>query len=590
MSGCTQPPSRPNVILILTDDQGYGDIGFNGNPWIKTPHIDRLLEQATRFTDFHVDPTCSPSRAALMTGRYATRTGVWMTYMGRHHLRADEMTMADVFQQNGYHTGIIGKWHLGDNYPFRPMDRGFDASLIHGSGVIGEAPDYWQNDYYDDTYFRQGQPERFAGYCTDIWFEEAQSFIRQHKADPFFLYLPLNAPHGPMNVPRASAQPYLDHPDIPTERAWFYGMIAHLDARLGAFRAFLEEEGLARETLLIFMSDNGTASGFNPRTEDGFNAGMRGKKGSAFEGGHRVPLAMYWPAAGWDSSREIPDLTAHIDLLPTLADILDFELPEEIAFDGRSLVPLLQAEGPQAWPDRSLMVHNQISFGQKLEDDLPVKYKKYAVMDRRWRLVNGELFDLQEDPGQKRPVTDKHPAQAERMRAAYASWWEDVTRESSSYNRTIIGSARQQEVLLSAQFWHGDDVPYNQEHIRHGMIANGFWDIEVAEAGMYTFTLQRWPNESGLEMGAHFPRPERDSLRMYDGFKLYNLESNALDIVSAKIKIDSITQEGEVTPDMQGISFNIPLQKGPAFVQSWFTLDSGKTLGAYYVYVKKKED
>jgi len=187
---------RPNVIVIMTDDQGYGDMSCHGNPFVKTPKLYRLWAESVRLTDFHVDPTCSPTRAALMTGRYSFRTGVWLTYAGRHHLRRDEVTIADVFSRNGYRTAIFGKWHLGDNYPFRPDDRGFDESLIHGGGVVGETPDYWGNDYYDDVYLRNGRPERVQGYCTDVWFNEAMRFIAENRKRPFFLYIPTNAPHG----------------------------------------------------------------------------------------------------------------------------------------------------------------------------------------------------------------------------------------------------------------------------------------------------------------------------------------------------------------------------------------------------------
>jgi arylsulfatase A-like enzyme len=188
----TPEKKRPNVVLVMTDDQGYGDLACHGNSIIKTPNLDALHAQSTRLTNFHVGPTCSPTRASLMTGRYCNRTGVWHTVMGRSLLRKDEVTMADVFRAGGYKTGIFGKWHLGDNYPFRPQDRGFDEVLIHKGGGIGNTQDYWGNDYFDDTYFRNGRPERFEGYCTDVWFTEAIKFIEANKDRPFFCYLPTN--------------------------------------------------------------------------------------------------------------------------------------------------------------------------------------------------------------------------------------------------------------------------------------------------------------------------------------------------------------------------------------------------------------
>ena len=201
---------RPNVILVMTDDQGYGDLACQGNPIIKTPHLDELYTQSLRLTNFHVGPTCSPTRAALVTGHYCNRTGVWHTIMGRSLLRKDEVTMGDIFSAGGYRTGIFGKWHLGDNPPFRPQDRGFGEVLVHGGGGVGQGPDYWGNDYFDDTYFHNGQPKKFTGYCTDVWFDGAMEFIEANRDRPFFCYIPTNAPHGPYNISDAYMNPYLD--------------------------------------------------------------------------------------------------------------------------------------------------------------------------------------------------------------------------------------------------------------------------------------------------------------------------------------------------------------------------------------------
>ncbi|MHC4214116.1 MAG: sulfatase-like hydrolase/transferase, partial [Planctomycetota bacterium] len=247
----------PNVVLVITDDQGYGDLSCHGNKILKTPNLDKLYSQSTRLRDFHVNPTCSPTRAALMTGRYCNRTGVWHTIMGRSLLRKDEVTMADVFRDSGYRTGIFGKWHLGDNYPFRPMDRGFDDVLVHRGGGIGNTQDYWGNDYFDDSYFRNSKPEKFEGYCTDVWFAEAMKFIEANKDRPFFCYLTTNAPHGPFRVPEKYSQPYKNKGIV----ANFYGMIANIDENFGRLEAKLKELELDDDTILIFMTDNGTAAG-----------------------------------------------------------------------------------------------------------------------------------------------------------------------------------------------------------------------------------------------------------------------------------------------------------------------------------------
>ncbi len=269
---------RPNVILVMTDDQGYGDVGAHGNPYIKTPHLNALHDDAMRLTDFHVSPTCAPTRASLMTGRYALRMGIWHTIMGRSILCADETTMAEVFAASGYKTGMFGKWHLGDNYPYRPEHRGFAEVFAHGGGGVGQEADFWGNDYFDDTYFRNGVPEKADGYCTDVWFDNALTFIEQHREEPFFCYIPTNAPHGPYNVGEQYEALYADNPEV--ANAAFNGMVTNFDENLGRLREKLKALGLEENTLLIFMTDNGTAGGVkfgkNGEVEKGFNAGMRG--------------------------------------------------------------------------------------------------------------------------------------------------------------------------------------------------------------------------------------------------------------------------------------------------------------------------
>jgi arylsulfatase A-like enzyme len=581
----TPPAERPpNVIVLITDDQGYGDLSSNGNPYLKTPNMDQVYHNGTILRDFHVDPTCAPSRAALLTGRYSARTGVWMTYMGRHHLDREEVTMADVFSANGYRTGIFGKWHLGDNYPFRPQDRGFKESLVHGGGVIGETPDYWGNDYYDDTYLRNGEPEIAEGYCTDVWFEEAKNFIDDNGEEPFFLYLATNAPHGPLNVPRKYVEPYLNNPDIPERMAWFYGMIASIDENVGAFSSYLEKKELLENTVFIFMTDNGTRDGYRPAQNKGYNAGMRDVKGSPYEGGHRVVFSISYPAGGIGGDREIDELTAHIDVLPTLVDLLDLDLPKAIDFDGVSLKPLLQHEHRAGWPSRTLGVHNQITFGEKLDNDLPIKYKKYAMMKDRWRLVNGELYDLEMDPGQKTNLAERFPEVADSLKEAYEIWWDDIGENFNQYNATVVGSEAQKETVLSAQFWHGDHVPYSQEHVRSGMKANGFWDLDVAEAGEYEISLRRYPRESGKGIHDLVDPLADDPSRFFPDDKYYQSPSKRLAIADARLRVGAFDQTISVSPTDQEVTFSVTLPAGETFLQTWFTA-SQDTIGAYYVYL-----
>ncbi|GIW82746.1 MAG: hypothetical protein KatS3mg105_4553 [Gemmatales bacterium] len=367
---------RPNVILIMTDDQGYGDIAAHGNKMIQTPNIDKLWSQSVRLTDYHVDPTCSPTRSALMTGRYSTRTGVWHTIMGRSLMATTELTLAEVFAANGYATGIFGKWHLGDNYPCRPQDQGFQHVVIHGGGGVGQTPDFWGNDYFDDTYFKIDRWHPFKGYCTDVWFDEALKFIETNKDKPFFAYIPTNAPHGPYRVADKYAEPYRKK-GVPAPMANFYGMITNIDENLAKLRRKLDDLGLSDNTLLIFTTDNGTAAGVAKQKKAqwaGFNAGMRGQKGSEYDGGHRVPCFFYWPKGGLDQGKDVDVLAAHIDMLPTLVDLCQLKKPDGPPIDGVSLKAALYGQKHHL-ENRTLFVHSQ-----RIQH--PEKWRKCAVNDQ----------------------------------------------------------------------------------------------------------------------------------------------------------------------------------------------------------------
>jgi arylsulfatase A-like enzyme len=549
---------RPNVILVITDDQGYGDLGCHGNQVIKTPNLDRLHSESIRLTDFHVDPTCSPTRSALMTGHYSTRTGVWHTIMGRSLLGKHEVTMADVFSASGYRTGIFGKWHLGDNYPFRPQDRGYGEVLVHGGGGVGQGPDYWGNDYFDDTYLHNGKWKKFSGYCTDVWFDGAMKFIEANKERPFFCYLTTNAPHGPYNVAEKYKKMYEGKENVPN--AAFYGMITNIDENMGRLTKKLKALGLEKNTILIFMTDNGTAAGF--RRGVGFNAGMRGTKGSEYDGGHRVPCFIRWPGGGLEGGWDVDRLTAHIDMLPTLIGLCGLKKPRSVKFDGDSLAPLLK-EHVGNWPDRTLLVHSQ-----RIEN--PEKWRKSAVMTERWRLVNGkELHDIKADPGQKNNIADKYPEVVDQLRQAYEDWWADLSQGFDEYCETIIGSDKENPVRLMSHDWHTPRVPWHQGAVRNGMQANGFWAVEVARNGRYEFSLRRWPLEVDKPITAGIAK------------------GKAINLTQARLKIANVDATKPIASDAHAVTFHVQLTVGKTRLQTWFIDDKGTSRGAYYVYVKR---
>jgi arylsulfatase A-like enzyme len=574
---------RPNVILIVTDDQGFGDIASHGNPVLVTPNLDELRAESVRLTDFHVDPMCAPSRAALMTGRYSARTGVWSTLTGRYIMRQDEVTMAQVFADSGYRTGIFGKWHLGDNYPYRPQDRGFQETLTFGAGVVGEIPDYWNNDYFKAVYQRNGYPEHFEKYCTNVWFDEAIKYIEECGDVPFFCYIPTNAPHSPFNVHERYSEPYLKL-GIPSDRARFYGMITNIDENLGRMRKRLEDLSLTDDTIIIFLGDNGTAAGVSVDRDgfrmDGYNAGMRGKKCWAYEGGHRNACFIHWPGGGLTGGRDVDVITAHLDLLPTLIDLCTLDPPDGIRFDGSSLVPYFRGELAD-WPDRTLFVHNQ-------QRDRPKKYKDIQIMTGQWRLAVTEqwgpglteLFDARKDPQQRRDISRQHPDVMKALMKLYDYWWEDISVRFGEYSDIIIGSDSQPITKFTCHAWHGEKGLYNQSHVRQGIQDNGFWTVEVERSSVYEFTLRRWPEEANTPIRAAIP--PRTGVPFVDDL----LPGVSIPIIEARLKIGDVDLSQTVGGRDKVVVFQAHLPAGSTRLQTWFIDENQDSRGAYYVYAR----
>jgi len=573
---------RPNVILILTDDQGYGDLACHGNPVIRTPHLDKLHSEAVRFTNFHVNAFCAPTRAALMTGRMSDRTHVRTTVYGRNHLNRDEVTMAEFFKASGYRTGHFGKWHLGRNTPYRPMDRGFDQWVGHGDGGTGTSSDYWGNDKMNDTYWRNGKWETFSGFCTDIYFDESMRFIEASNDEPFFVYLATNVPHSPWNVPREWREPYEENSELPSATVDFYATLSRFDYNLGRLRSFLAHRALDENTLIVYLTDNGTSGG-----DRVFNAGMRGRKGSVYEGGHRVPCFMHWPAGGINKATDIDRLTNHFDLLPTLIELCSLESPtrRHLEFDGKSLVPLLK-DADASWPDRSLFLHVQNVR------EIPVKWLNSVVLTEQWRLIQGkELYDIKRDPSQKQNVAHKHPSVVAELRQRYEHHWAELDMAHHPYERPIIGSPHEAETWLAPDAWILDKATphtWNQSHVRAGADNSGFWPVEIASPGTYQFDVRRWPKELDLPVTAAL-EAQRTSDIDSQGRPVQPGKGTAIPAVRVELVVGEETYEMKLSDGDAGARFDVPLPAGPTNIRAWLIDAQGNKRGAYYVYARKAQ-
>ncbi len=486
----------PNVIVIMTDDQGYGDLSCTGNPVLKTPNLDKLCAQGVHFTDFHVSPYCTPTRASLMTGRDARRTCAWHTYGGRNLMAEEEVTMADIFKSNGYATGHFGKWHLGINYPFAPHYRGFDTSLMLGNGGMGASDDYWDNDRFDDTYFLNGKPVKTKGYGIDVFVDHALNFIEQHKDEPFFVYLAPNIPHRPWNVPAKYSRPHNGGrakkqevvPYSHTDMSMFYGCIDKIDEQVGRVLRCLEDEDLDKNTIVIFLTDNGTVS-------TGYNAGMRGRKGSPYEGGHRVPLFIRWPGGNVQSEHKVRALSAHVDILPTLVDLCGLNTETPISFDGRSLAPLLRND-PTAWDDNRVYIAQTTQSVKGGYHVTAPKWGRTAVCKKQWRLVEDELYDVQADPGQKNDLAASHPGIVSELKEAYEEYWQEIQPDTQRVPRIRLGNPKQKVTALTHMNLtpiQGGRISWSQDSVVNAYVAAGKWSVYVEQPGPYEVELRRWP-------------------------------------------------------------------------------------------------
>jgi len=495
-----QPSKHPNVVLIITDDQGYGDFGFTGNPHVKTPVLDRFAGQSVRFSNFYVSPVSAPTRSSLMTGRYSLRTGVRDTYNGGAIMASSEVTIAEILKGAGYSTGHFGKWHLGDNYPCRPIDQGFDESLRHLGGGMGQPGDittYFRYDssYFDPVLWHNGKQQSFKGYCSDIFADQAISFIEKNKGGPFFCYLAFNAPHTPLQVPEKyyniykdidpSAgfeklmQPLLQMTEKDKEDARkVYAMVSNIDENVGKVLKKLEDLKLAENTVVIFMTDNGPQ-------QRRYIGGMRGLKGTVYRGGVRVPFWLRYPALK-KTNIDIQTTAAHIDVLPTIAGLCNAPLPDDKVLDGVDLVPLITTEKGNIaerslffyWTRHSPELYNNIALQKG-------KYKLVGNTDYDSPAGKFELFDLEKDPYEQKNLVQDFPSIASSLKAELDKQFFALSGSVNMKEKIYVsaGTAYENPVILNRNDADGQWGVWDQEE------AYGTWRVHFNE-GTYNIKFR----------------------------------------------------------------------------------------------------
>ncbi len=562
-------PKRPNVVIVMTDDQGLGDFSFTGNPALKTPHLDAFAKESVRLTDFHVCPMCSPTRGQLMTGLAALRNGATSVTAGRTFMRVGLPTLPEAFAKAGYRTGIFGKWHLGDSYPHRPIDRGFTESVYHlGWGQLQSTPEFdWP--LIDGRYFHNGAGKRYKGHCTDFWFDSAEKWIKGCKAkgEPFLCYIPTNAPHGPHVELEEYVKPYRKA-GLP---AAFFGMIAHVDKRFGGLMKLLADEKLADDTIVLFMTDNGGTAGVRIH-----NAGLRAGKTTYYEGGHRVPCWIRWPAGKIGKPRDVGTPTQNTDLFPTLCDWCGVKQPtrpeEDLRYVGESLDGLMRGK---AFAERTLVVQ----YGQ-----VPRKHEA-CVIRGKWRLVKGEeLYDVEEDRGQKDDVAAKNPEVVKRLRGEYEGWWDRVEPLLEDFVAVSIGAKQQPSVEMTSGDWENIYAD-NTGHVREavGGPTGGKWHVKVEEAGEYEFTLRRWPERTKAALGEKYEPHEKSpkyNVKVTRGFP---------NIAGARLEVAGVKASGKADAKATGAVLTAKLPAGKAVMKAWFVDAEGAAqCGAFFVTVRRK--
>lgn len=540
-----QSPMRPNIILIMTDDQGYGDFGFTGNPHVKTPHLDELATKSIQLTNFYVSPVCAPTRASLLTGRYSLRTGIRDTYNGGAIMATEEITIAELLRDAGYSTGVFGKWHLGDNFPSRPQDQGFDQSVIHlsgGMGQVGDITTYFKKDrsYFDPVLWNNGKQQAYSGYCSDVFTDEAIKFIQKHRSTPFFCYLSFNAPHTPLQVPPEYLElyneidPALDFfgnfPELPTmseadkdAARKVYAMVTNIDDNIGRMLDKISEWNLDSNTMVIFLTDNGPQ-------QNRYRNGLRAQKGSVYQGGIHVPCLIRYPDLS-KSSKDISVTSAHLDILPTIADLCGIPLPDDRKIDGHSLLPYLTEKSTRQ-PHRPLFFYWNRKY--------PEKYINMAWYSEGYKLVGNtsfdspidhfELYKLSTDPGEQNNIIDLHRSRADKMKADMDKLYDELITETHVLSPPMIGVGFPEEnpVFLNRNDASGERGIWNQSDVY------GFWNVQIKE-GLYDIRFL-------------FLEPINGRMVLEIGPRLFNLPVDQVNQKTLEVKNVSLPEfTGQIT-------------------------------------------
>ena len=528
---------RPNVVFILSDNQSYYEMSCHGHADIKTPHIDRLADQSVEFTNFHAPPFCSPSRAVILTGRYAMRSGVFTTIAGRSILHKDQKTLPQFLKPHGYHSAIFGKWHLGFSYPYRPQDRGFDEVFVHGGGGVGQMEDYFGNSLFDTTFIHNGQVSPSKGYCTDVLFDRAMDYVEaKHKAkQPFFCFVSTPVTHSPHHGPKELVA-QLKAQGI-QGNVQLYAQVQNLDANIGRMMKKIDELGLADDTILVYASDQGMNDRGAPHGDN--------RKGLGYDPAHHVPFMLRLPGA---KPKVISRLAGMIDFFPTILDLCGIKRPDNA--DGISLKPLLLET--KGYPkDRTLII-------QCPRSRQATKWKNSAVKTDRWRLVNGaKLYDATVDPRQNEDLSGKHPNIVNQLRNAYEAYWADLPDQATTLSRHLLGHPDcRDEVALNGMDWYRGGSPWNNGAYNRPSI--GAWAVTISEKGRYQFECRRFPRAAGKPAGAS----------------------------GAEIKIGDRTAKIDLSEEAKKATFELTLEAGDYDLEAWFA-NGKKRFGALWVYVKK---